>query len=144
MHQDEGHYAGKHPEGTKLNERAAEALTMRVKNERISCRAAHEAASEAGITPEAAGKALDLMEVRINGCQLGLFGHKSDHGKADLNLPENAEKLVRAVVSRADENGISCKLLWEAAADAVGSRVHAAAVCEEQGIKIHSCQLGAF
>ncbi|MBI9106316.1 MAG: hypothetical protein JEZ04_06175 [Spirochaetales bacterium] len=144
MHEDEGHYAGKHPEGTELNERAAAALKKRVHEGRISCNAAHEAAAAAGIKAEAVGRALDLMEVRINGCQLGLFGHKTDRGKADLSPREDAEQLRMAVKARADEDGISCLSLWEAAAEAGSPKIHAAAVCEAENIRVHSCQLGAF
>lgn len=144
MHQDEGHYAGKHPEGTMLNAAAAAELKKRAKNGRISCKAAHEAAVGAKVSPHVIGQTLDLLELRINGCQLGLFGHNTDRGKADLRLPENTEMLKKDILKRCVDNGISCYDLWQAA-DATGSlRRTAAAVCEDSGIKIHSCQLGAF
>ena len=144
MHQDEGNYRGKHPEGTVMDEKTAEALRSKIVNERISCSAAHKAAEEAGVSPQEAGRALDLLEVRINGCQLGLFGFKGDRGKADLRMPEAAEKIIEAVESRMENNRISCQQLWEAAEEAGCAKMTAAGVCEARGIKIHSCQLGAF
>lgn len=146
MHEDAGHYAAKHVEGTELNEKAAEAISRRVKNERISCTSAHAAAAEVGISPAELGKALDLMEVRIVGCQLGLFGHKGsgDHGKAELELPENAAELKAAIAARTNADGISCAKLWEAAAEAGCKKFQASAACDEEKINIHSCQLGAF
>ncbi|MDC7225745.1 MAG: hypothetical protein PQJ61_03150 [Spirochaetales bacterium] len=145
MHQDEGNYAGKHPAETELNEKAAKAVQDRVRNERITCLAAHEAAAEAGVSPAVIGQTLDLLEVRINGCQLGLFGHGGkDHGKAEFKLPENAETLITAVKKAAGPDGISCYELWKAAETAGCSKQDAAAVCETADIKIKDCQLGAF
>ena len=93
----------KHPDGTKLDPKAAEAVKARVSGQKISCRAAHEAAAEAGVSPSVIGRTLDLLEIRINGCQLGLFGHKGggEHGKAELRLPENAAGIESAVTSKA-------------------------------------------
>ena len=146
MHQDAGHYAKKHPEGTDLNERAAEAIGKRVRNEKISCSDAHAAAAEVGVSPGEIGVTMDLMEIRINGCQLGLFGHKGshEHGKAELKLPENAEELKAAIAERADGDGISCASLWAAAAETGCRKFQASAACDEEKINIHSCQLGAF
>jgi hypothetical protein len=146
MHQDAGHYAKKHPEGTGLNEATVEAVRKRVKNEKISCSAAHAAAAEAGVSPAEIGVTLDLLEIRINGCQLGLYGHKGshEHGKAELNLPENVNELKAAIAARTDGNGISCASLWSAAAEAGCQKFQAAAACDDDDINIHSCQLGAF
>jgi hypothetical protein len=144
VHQDEGNYSGKHPEGTILNEAVASEIKKRVVNERVSCKSAHEAAAEAGVSPRVIGESLDLLELRINGCQLGLFGHNTDRGKADLSLPGNMEGLKNAVLKRCSNNGISCSELWAAAEEEGCGRITAAAVCEAAGIKIHSCQLGAF
>lgn len=145
MHGDAGHYAGKHPAEAVLNETAAAAVKKRVVNERISCKAAHEAAAEAGVSPAVLGKTLDLLEVRINGCQLGLFGHGGDdHGKADLKLPDNVSELKKAVKAKCDDDGVSCYNLWMAAEESGCSKMNAAAVCDELEINIHSCQLGSF
>ena len=149
MHQDAGHYAKKHAKDTVLNEKAAQAVKKRTKDSRISCRAAHEAAAEAGVSPEVIGQTLDLLEIRILGCQLGLFGHKSgspdvNHGKAVFKTTESSEAVRRAVKDDAESEGISCLQLWMAAEAAGCSKISAAAVCEEMDIKIHSCQLGAF
>ncbi len=149
MHEDAGHYAGKHPEGTVLNKAAAEAVNKRVKNGRITCKDAHEAAREAGVSPSVVGQTLDLLEVRIKGCQLGLFGHKGadpevNHGKAEMKEPKDSSALIEAVKAASDEEGISCSSLWAAAEASGFSKIEAAAVCDGLGININSCQLGAF
>lgn len=145
MHQDEGHYAGKHPEETTLNKKAVKAVKSILVNQRISCKAAHKAAEKAGVSPAVIGQTLDLLEVRINGCQLGLFGHSGkDRAKAEFRLPENSEALKSAVESASGPDGISCRELWDAADKTGFSKVDAAAVCEAAEIKIKECQLGAF
>ena len=127
-----------------LNEAAAAEVKKRAENGRISCKAAHEAAAAAGVSPGVTGQTLDLLEMRISGCQLGLFGHGTDTGKASLRVPDKAGPLKKAVLKNCDERGISCSALWAAADTAGAGRTEAAAVCEDAGIRIHSCQLGAF
>ena len=144
MHQDEGNYKGKHPEGSTPDENVRKVLETKIKNERISCSAAHQAAAEASVSPAEIGIVLDLLEVRINGCQLGLFGHKGDKGKAELKMPENPEKLISAVLTASQDGAIGCAELWAAAAESGFSRHEAAAVCDGHKIKIGRCQLGAF
>ena len=146
MHEDAGHYAGKHPEGTELNSSAAGAVKSRVQNERISCRAAHEAAAEIGVGPDIIGRTLDLLEIRITGCQLGLFGHKGggEHGKAELKMPENAAEISRLIRQKAGNNGISCLELWLIADENGCTKPEAAAVCDDCNVNISGCQLGAF
>ena len=68
-------YAGKHPESAVLEENVASALRKAVENGRISCAAAHGVAKDLGQSPADIGMALDLMEVRLIRCQLGLFGY---------------------------------------------------------------------
>jgi hypothetical protein len=56
-HKDAGHYAAKHPPEKKLNPKIAEAVRLQAINGKISCASA------------------DLLEVRLNKCQLGLHGY---------------------------------------------------------------------
>ncbi len=143
MHQDEGHYSAKHAAGTALNEAAAEVLKKFEKDERISCRDAHNAAGEAGISPAEAGTTIDLLEIRINSCQLGLFGYKN--GKpAGFQPPGEESSLAAAIEKYTAVGSIDCLGLWKAADETGCSRMQAAAFCENKGIKISNCQLGAF
>ena len=68
-------YAGKHPESAVLNENLAAALKKEIKDGQISCAAAHNVAKTIAFAPADVGIALDLMEVRLIHCQLGLFGY---------------------------------------------------------------------
>ena len=69
-HEDAGHYAAKHPTGTELNSRIAEQLTAHAVDGRISCAVAHKIAEALQVSPQEVGVAIDLLEIRINLCQL--------------------------------------------------------------------------
>jgi hypothetical protein len=45
---------------------------------KISCAAAHAIAVERRVAPEKVGIAIDLLEARIQKCQLGLFGYQPE------------------------------------------------------------------
>ena len=79
-HEDAGHYAAKHP-NAKADPAIAAAIEEKQTDGRITCAAAHAIASKLGCPPEAVGVNIDLLEMRIAKCQLGLFGHGSVKGK---------------------------------------------------------------
>ncbi len=144
MHQDEGHYAGKHPDKSALNERIAEVLKAEAENGRLSCTAAHRIASELGVSPAETGRNMDLLEIRITGCQLGLFGKDKDEVDKTLPSEDDVDVLKEIIEEDSRNGGISCRTLWTAAEKAGSTKAQAAAVCDLMSIKIHSCQLGAF
>ena len=73
-----GHYAAKHPPGTRVAPAIEQAVREKLKANRITCRDAHEIAATLGVGVEEVGVGIDLMEARISNCQLGLFGHDRD------------------------------------------------------------------
>ncbi len=143
-HEDEGNYAAKHPEGTGVDPRAAELIRARRDGNKMSCADAHAVAQELGIDPLEVGKNLDLMEIRIAKCQLGLFGYAGP-GRSIVEPAENVPQELRDKITAALENGtITCKRLWDIA-DGMGiPRIEGSAACEAMKIKVRRCQLGAF
>ncbi|MCX5805078.1 MAG: hypothetical protein NT010_03260 [Proteobacteria bacterium] len=141
-HEDAGHYAGKRA-GAELNEMIAARIKEKISEKRISCAEAHKIAGELNMDPAEVGTAIDLLEVRIGGCQLGLFGH----GK-EKSIPELSDKLnpeIESAVKSSLVNGrLSCFSSWELAKRFGISKRMIAAVCETMKIKISPCQLGAF
>ncbi len=141
-HEDKGNYAGKHPDQAKDPVIAARLEKFRKQN-RISCAAAHRAAADLNVPPPEIGVQLDLLELRLVGCQLGLFGHDADSRPTDTDIPvsdEVKERLVDAAI-----NGrISCKDCWGIAVDFKISRPDMGAACEKLHLRIKPCQLGAF
>lgn len=122
--------------------RALEAVS---KEGRISCAAALSAASRSGITPAEAGNLLDEMGTRIETCQLGLFGYGPGKQKR-IHIPDEISTDVAAwITSSAEARGhITCAEIFAKAKDEGLSRSLLAGACEKMGVKIRTCQLGAF
>lgn len=142
-HQDAGHYAAKHPEGT-VDPEIKKRVLSRAKSGRISCAAAHLIAAERECPPQTVGMNIDLLEMRLHQCQLGLFGHDNEKSKsvepARLVHSELEEAIRDVVVDR----HISCENAWQVAKKMQRTKMEVAAACEKLGIKVKPCQLGAF
>ena len=142
-HEDAGHYAGKHPKGTVPDADIARALKQKSADSRITCAASHKIAGRLGVSPAEVGKTSDLMELRLNKCQLGLFGYgpeKKIAKPADQVSPE----LENAIKAAAADNRISCLSCWQIAEDMGCAKKDVADACETLVVKIGPCQIGAF
>ncbi|RLB11714.1 MAG: hypothetical protein DRG39_03640 [Deltaproteobacteria bacterium] len=142
-HLSRGHYSGKHSADKKINEALAKAIKERAKNGEISCAAAHAIAKEFGVSPDEVGFTMDMLEIPLVKCQLGLFGYSPQKKvvKAATEVPDN----LREEIEKALENGrLSCKRAWNIAVRLGLKRMDISAACEKLGIKIGPCQLGAF
>ena len=74
-HLDKGHYAKKHASDQHINPTIADRIKGHVSEDEITCAAAHGIAETLKVPPAEVGSTLDLMEIRIGKCQLGLFGY---------------------------------------------------------------------
>ena len=119
------------------------ALAPFTAEKQISCRKAHDIALTTGSTPETTGSHLDELKIRINTCQLGLFGYgtQKKNLNPDIEVPDS---LSRALQKRVNEGVISCLACWECAESENISRIDIGSACDQLGIKIKPCQLGAF
>jgi hypothetical protein len=141
-HEDKGNYAGKHPDRT-MDPVVAEKLgKLRDKNQ-ITCAAAHRAASDLNLPPAEIGVQMDLMELRLVQCQLGLFGHSPESGTANKDF-EVSDDLKQRLENTAKDGRISCKTSWDIAKEFKISRLDMGAACEKLKLRIKPCQLGAF
>jgi len=142
-HEDAGHYAAKHPAGTVPEPAIAAAVRDRAEDGRLSCARAHAVAAELAVPPAAVGAVVDLLELRLTHCQLGLFGYRP-RSKVLQAADAVPAPLAAALRAAATSGRISCARCWETA-EAFGlKRMAAAAACERLGLKIKPCQLGAF
>ncbi len=89
------------------------------------------------------GRTLDLLEIRISRCQLGLFGYAAE-GKIVRRENPVIPELEKAIRSRLSDSRLPCAAAWEIAAEWKIPRMKIASACEELKIKIKPCQLGAF
>ncbi len=141
-HEDAGNYAAKR-HGVELNETIAANIKERINENKISCAEAHAIAVKLNVSPADIGAAIDLLEVRISRCQLGLFGYGKNKDIPELSDPVNPEieSMIRSKIS----NGrITCSAAWEIALKFKIPKKNISAICEKMKVKISSCQLGAF
>jgi len=142
-HEDAGHYAAKHPEGTRPDPEIKEKLQQKIVDGKVTCAAAHTIAVELQVAPEKVGIAIDLMEARIQKCQLGLFGYQPEK-RIVKPAATPASAVETAIDAHLVDKRIACKDCWEIA-DLLGKKkMEISSVCESMGIKVNKCQLGAF
>jgi hypothetical protein len=141
-HEDAGHYAAKHKD-TELNEKIAVKVRKKMSEGTLSCGAAHVIAEELGVAASEVGITLDLLEVRIGKCQLGLFGYgekKRIVKPADKVEPELQKEIENSLV----DGRLPCKAAWDIAEKFKMKRLDMANACENLRVKINSCQIGSF
>jgi hypothetical protein len=142
-HEDAGHYAAKHPEGN-IDPVIKKKILARAKNGRVSCAAAHLIAKEQQCSPKTVGMNVDLLEMRLNKCQLGLYGYGKQSSKAFEEVNDVETEFEKAIQKFVVDGRISCENAWQVAKKMKLKKMDVAAACEFLGIKVKPCQLGAF
>ncbi len=139
-HRDKGNFSAKHPPGKTARPRIADAVGRQAEEGKISCLKAVRIALDEKAPLLEVGLAIDLLEISISECQLGLFGFGKEKRiiKPLSRLPEKLEARL------AGKREISCTDIWALADELDLSRFEAACACETLKIKIRPCQLGAF
>ncbi len=141
-HEDAGHYAAKHA-GAKLNEKIAEKVREKMSDGTLSCGAAHAIADKLKMNPSEVGVTLDLLEVRIGICQLGLFGYGEE--KRIVKAADAVESGLQKEIERLLVEGrLPCSAAWDIAEKFKMKKLDLANACEKLKIKINSCQIGSF
>jgi hypothetical protein len=142
-HEDAGHYAAKHPEGSKSDPQITEAIKQKVTDGKITCAAAHKIAEDFKTSPAKVGMNIDLQEIRLDKCQLGLFGYGKQKKavKPDGDRLPELEKIIKESVS---DDRISCVSCWDIAKKTGHSKLDVSNTCESLNLKISPCQLGTF
>ena len=137
------HYAGKHGQNIKINPAVAEIIKKKTSEGKLPCAVAFNIAEETGVSPAVVGVNLDLLEIKLSKCQLGIFGY--DRGnkivKPIAEVPEYLEKAVRENLM---DGKLACRDAWKIAEKLGIGRMDAASACDSLGMKISPCQLGAF
>ncbi len=142
-HKDAGNYSAKHSPESNLNREVAQAIEKKAVKGEIKCADAAGIASALNVPMNEVGIAIDLMEIRISKCQLGLFGYGAEKivVKPAETISIELEKAIRDTLV----NGrLSCAVSWEIAERFSILRMNVSSACEALKIKIKPCQLGAF
>jgi len=139
---DKGHFASKHP-GATVKKEVAELLKKKKVDGAMTCPLAFQAATELNLTPAEVGLALDLLEIPISKCQLGLFGYSpvSRILQPADSVPGDLDAAIRAAMK---DGRLPCAAAFRIAADFKLAKIRVSSACEKLKIKISACQLGAF
>ena len=135
------------PEGFVLDEAIAGEIKTRLIDGSLSCAKAHKIAQQLTVSPIVIGHTADALGIRLNKCQLGLYGYPNKKGwdisgVTELDTPDDFTQALRTETT--DQNQITCLDLWELAAQYSISRMQAGYFAEKLDISIIKCQLGAF
>jgi hypothetical protein len=143
-HSDAGRYAAKHATGGSPDEKIAAAVRAKIEAGELACAAAERISAELGVMMAEVGRTVDLLEIRIGRCQLGLFGYDAPGGRI-VRPAEGVEPgLEAAIRGRLSEGKLPCIAAWEIAAGRKIPRLNVCSACETLKIKLKPCQLGAF
>ncbi|MBW2065900.1 MAG: hypothetical protein JRJ03_13355 [Deltaproteobacteria bacterium] len=142
-HQDEGHYAKKHPADRQVDSKIADAVKEKAVEGTMPCATAFTIVEELAAAPEEVGFTLDFLEIKIVKCQLGLYGYQPSR-----KIVQPADKvdpdLEKAIRESLENDRLSCAKAWQIAESFNISKMEISAACEALEIKISPCQLGAF
>jgi hypothetical protein len=136
-------FSAKHGSGALADPTIKAEIEKKAGAGEIACAAAFQIADALGIPPAEVGKTIDLLEFRINKCQLGLFGYKPHKKAVQPKQPANQEMedaLRKALV----DGKLACSDAWRIARGFNVPKMSVSGACEALGIKIKPCQLGAF
>lgn len=142
-HEDKGKYFKKHPEGTKVSETLKQELRKQAKDNNISCNAAEKISQNKNTPLSEIGVAIDILNINIAQCQLGLFGFdgKQKRVPAAASVAPDLEAAIRESLV----NGrLPCLAAWGIADRLKIKRLDVCAGSEKLKIKVKPCQLGAF
>jgi hypothetical protein len=142
-HKDKGSYAKKRSLELKLNPAIAEAVKQGVSDGKISCTAAFKVADKLKATPGEVGAAIDLLEIPVIKCQLGLFGY-GPPDKRVIAAGTVSPALEAAIRESMVKEKLPCASAWKMAVKFNMAKREISSACETLRIKISSCQLGTF
>ncbi len=139
---DKGNFSAKHP-GATVKKEVADLLKKERVDGAMTCPLAFRTAGELNLTPAEVGLALDILEIPISKCQLGLFGYTpvSRIIQPAESVPEDLEAAIRKALK---DGRLSCAATFEIAREFKLAKIRVSSACEKLKIKISACQLGAF
>jgi len=118
-------------------------IEKRIKNNELPCAVAFDIAGRLGISPAAVGEYADQMKLNLIKCQMGLFGYQPEK-RIVKPVDAVAPELEAAIRNELVNDRLPCKSAWMLAKKFGIRKMAVSGSCETLGIKIKSCQLGAF
>jgi hypothetical protein len=123
------------------------AIEERLADGKLACASAFAIVHAHDIEPLEVGWTANVMDVRLNRCQLGLFGYPGKQGwnnsnVPDLPVPAGMAEAIKAYGEAHDT--LPCITAWDIASQFETSRMLVGYIADKLGVKITPCQLGAF
>jgi len=140
---DKGHFGTKHPGGIVVANEITEAVKKRSRQGALTCPLAFKIADELAVLPGEVGKAMDLLEINIVKCQLGLFGY-SPVRRIVQPAESVSEELEAAIRKALKDDRLPCAENFRIAGEFKLAKIRVSGACEKLKIRISACQLGAF
>ncbi|NOY70452.1 MAG: hypothetical protein GXP53_13375 [Deltaproteobacteria bacterium] len=125
------------------NRAVRQALNEKAADGDIPCASVFKVVKALGVKPHIAGAYTDMLELKLTGCQLGLFGY-GEKKKAVTPMKQVPEELETAIRGQIKDGRLPCAAAWEIAANMGFARMKVSGACETMGVKVKPCQLGAF
>ncbi len=143
MRVTKGRYKEKHPTALPADPEIARAAQERIVDGMITCADAATIASDLQNSMQEIGVVLDILEVSLAKCQLGLFGY---HPVKKIVSPviSVTQEMETAIRSGLSNGSLSCAAAWKIAEMLSLPKMNVSSACETMSIKIKPCQLGAF
>ncbi|TFG72383.1 MAG: hypothetical protein E4H27_02730 [Anaerolineales bacterium] len=135
------------PAGFVVNDAIASEIQAQISDNGLSCAKAHAIAKKYNAPPSEIGTTADALKLRLNRCQLGLFGYPNKKGweasgVSVLPVPEGFEQAL--IAQTAPTGHITCAAFWKFISDYNLSRMQAGYIADQLEIRITNCQIGAF
>jgi len=130
-----------------MTEEIAKRAQERAHDGMMPCIAAHAVAWETGARPQQVADVLNDLGIRVTQCQIGLFGYgPKAEGKSKLvrSMPAIDPELKSRLEAKAPKGVISCRVIWEIAADMRIERLVVGNTADALGLRITPCQLKCF
>ncbi len=131
-----------------MNNAIAERIKASLDKEgKLPCAVAFTIVDELGVTPAQVGEAANELDVRINKCQLGLFGY-GPKSSGNYKIVKAAETVDDGLAARLRdglvEGKLPCAVAWVIADEMGLKKLEVSNAAERLGISISPCQLGCF
>lgn len=136
------------PDDFSINPQIEAAIRNRLVDGLLHCAQAFAIADSTGAPPSRVGLTADALDVRLDRCQLGLYGypgHTKGWDVTDMSaraIPDGLEDAIRAAAG--GDNHLTCAQAWEIAAAFGVPKMLVGYVTDKLDVRIAQCQLGAF
>ena len=136
-------FSDKHAVDTQMDPAVKQKVEDKAINNELPCAVAFQIAEALKTTPADVGKGIDLLDIKLVKCQLGLFGYSPDKKAVKPKSPRSRD-LEEAIRLALVEKKLSCRAAWDIAHRFNVPKMAVSAACEALNVKIKPCQLGAF